>query len=179
VPGVIAADLKLDTFSAFVQEQRPGQHGTVMIFDQAGSIIAHPDFAALVEASITHPAQSQLPTVDEINSGIVATVLRQSHKLDHHEGVVRDEGGKGYLFRLTKFALGEGYRGSILLLAAEDDFVQNARRLQFNGLMLAIAAGARFLPLVWMFGSTMSHSLRRITAQAGQLQTLSEPTLRR
>ena len=36
VPGVIAADLKLDTFSEFVQAQRPGQHGTVMIFDQAG-----------------------------------------------------------------------------------------------------------------------------------------------
>ncbi len=42
VPGVIAADLKLDTFSDFVQAQRPGQNGTVMIFDQAGSLIAHP-----------------------------------------------------------------------------------------------------------------------------------------
>jgi adenylate cyclase len=28
VPGVLAADLKLDTFSDFVQAQRPGQHGT-------------------------------------------------------------------------------------------------------------------------------------------------------
>ena len=45
VPGVIAADLKLDTFSEFVQAQRPGQHGTVMIFDQAGSLIAHPEFS--------------------------------------------------------------------------------------------------------------------------------------
>ena len=48
VPGVLAADLKLDTFSEFVQAQRPGQHGTVMIFDQAGALIAHPDFAELV-----------------------------------------------------------------------------------------------------------------------------------
>ena len=47
VPGVLAADLKLDTFSDFVQAQRPGPHGTVMIFDQAGSLIAHPDFAAI------------------------------------------------------------------------------------------------------------------------------------
>ena len=41
--------------------------------------------------------------------------------------------GEGYLFRLTKFALGEGYSASILLLAAQDDFVQNVRKLQFNG----------------------------------------------
>lgn len=177
VPGVIAADLKLDTFSAFVQAQRPGQHGTVMIFDQAGAIIAHPDFASFVEAAMAHPARSQLPNIDEINSGVIAAVLHQSHNLDHNEGVVRDDVGKGYLFRLTQFTLGEGSRGNILLLAAEDDFVQNVRKLQFNGLVLAIAAGAGFIPLVWMFGSTMSHSLRRITAQARRLQTLAEPDL--
>ena len=51
-------------------------------FDQAGSLIAHPDFAALVEAAMTHPSRSQLPSVDEINSGLVATVLRRSHNLD-------------------------------------------------------------------------------------------------
>ena len=77
VPGVLAADLKLDTFSEFVQAQRPGEHGTVMIFDQAGSLIAHPDFAELVTSAMTHPSQSQLPSIDEINSGIVASVPAQ------------------------------------------------------------------------------------------------------
>ena len=177
VPGVIAADLKLDTFSAFVQAQRPGEHGTVMIFDQAGSLIAHPDFAEFVAAAMTHPSRSQLPSIDEINSGLVATVLRRSYNLDHNEGVIRDDEGRGYLFRLTKFALGEGYNGSIVLLAAQDDFVQNVRRLQFNGLILAIVAGLAFIPFIWIFGNTMSRKLKRITAQARQLQTLSEPNL--
>ena len=77
---------------------------------------------------------------------------------------------------MTKFALGERYNGSILLLAAQDDFVQNVRRLQFNGLVLAILVGAAFLPIVWMFGSRMSRSLQGITAQARQLQTLARAT---
>ena len=140
-----------------------------MIFDQAGSLIAHPDFAEFVASAMTHPSRSQLPSIDEINSGIVASVLRRSHNLDNNEGIIRDDEGQGYLFRLTKFALGEGYSASILLLAAQDDFVQNVRRLQFNGLILAIIAGAAFIPIVWMFGSTMSRSLKRITAQARQL----------
>src|SRR5882757_10674862 len=38
VPGVLAADLKLDTFSDFVQAQRPGEHGIVLIFDSTGSL---------------------------------------------------------------------------------------------------------------------------------------------
>ena len=76
---------------------------------------------------------------------------------------------------MTKFALGERYSASILLLAAQDDFVQNVRKLQFTGLILAIVVGAAFLPLVWMFGSRMARSLNAITAQARKLQTLAEP----
>jgi adenylate cyclase len=148
-----------------------------MIFDQAGSLIAHRDFAELVAAAMTHPSQSQLPSIDEINSGVVASVLRRSHNLDKNEGIVRDEDGRDYLFRLTKFALGEGYGGSILLLAAQDDFVQNVRDLQFRGLILAIIVGSAFLPAVWMFGGSMSQALKRITAQASQLQRLGEPSL--
>jgi adenylate cyclase len=177
VPGVIAADLKLDTFSEFVQAQRPGQHGTVMIFDQVGSLIAHPEFSDLVTSAMTHPARSSLPSIDEINTGIVASVIRGSYNKDHHEGNIEDETGKGFLFRVTKFALGERYNGSILLLAAQDDFVQNVRRLQFNGLVLAILVGAAFMPIVWMFGSRMSRSIQRVTTQARQLQTLAEPEL--
>jgi adenylate cyclase len=177
VPGVIAADLKLDTFSEFVQAQRPGQHGTVMIFDQAGSIIAHPEFADFVASAMTHPDRSQLPSIDEIKSGMVASVLQRSYNRDNNEGSIQDETGQGYLFRLTKFAFGDRYHGSMLLLAAQDDFVQNVRRLQFNGLVLAIIVGAAFLPIVWMFGSRMSRSLQDITAQARQLQRLAEPEL--
>jgi adenylate cyclase len=175
VPGVLAADLKLDSFSEFVQAQRPGQHGTAMIFDQAGSLIAHPDFAQLVATAMTHPSQSQLPSLDDINSGIVASVLHRTYNQDISDGDIRDAEGRDYLFRLTKFALGEGYKGNILLLAAQDDFVQNVRRLQFTGLILAIIAGAAFVPLVWMFGSRMSRSLNAITGQARRLQHLAEP----
>jgi adenylate cyclase len=175
VPGVLAADLKLDTFSEFVHAQRPGQHGTVMIFDQAGALIAHPDFAELVASAMTHPSQSQLPSLDELNSGIVASVLHTTYNRDISDGDIRDTEGRDYLFRLTKFALGEGYKGNILLMAARDDFVQNVRQLQFTGLMLAIIAAAALVPIVWIFGSRMSYSLNAITAQARKLQTLAEP----
>jgi adenylate cyclase len=175
VPGVLAADLKLDSFSDFVQAQRPGRHGAVVIFDQAGSLIAYPDFAELITTAMTNPSQSQLPSLDSLNSGMLASVLHRTYNLDKSDGDFRDDEGRDYLFRLTKFALGEGYSGSILLLAAQDDFVQNVRRLQFTGLILAIMAGAAFVPVVWMFGSRMSYSLNAITAQARKLQTLAEP----
>jgi len=176
VPGVLAANLKLDTFSDFVQTQRPGEHGIVLIFDSTGSLIAHPDFAQFVTSAMTHPSQPQLPNIRDINSGVAAAVLRGSHGRDHYDGNIRDDQGNGYLFRLAKFSLGEQRNANILLLAAEEDFVQDVRKLQFTGLILAILAGAAFIPVVWIFGSGMSRSLKRITAEAVKLQKLSEPT---
>jgi adenylate cyclase len=175
VPGVLAADLKLDTFSDFVQAQRPGEHGTVLIFDSAGSLIAHPDFAQFIVRAKTHPSQPQLPNITEINSGVAAAVLRGSHGRHYSEGNIRDDQGNGYLFRLAKVGLSEQYQANILLLAAEGDFAQDVRRLQLSGLIFAIIAGAAFIPAVWIFGNGMSGSLKSITAQALRLQKMAAP----
>src|SRR4030095_10015337 len=43
VRGVIAADLKLDNFGELVNAQRPGTHGTAIVFDAFGILLAHPD----------------------------------------------------------------------------------------------------------------------------------------
>jgi adenylate cyclase len=175
VPGVLAADLKLDTFSEFVQAQRPGEHGIVLIFDSSGSLVAHPDFPQFVVDTMTHPSQPQLPNIKEINSGVVAAVLQRSEGRDHYDGDIRDDHGRDYLFRVAKFNLGERYHANILLMAAEEDFAQDVRRLQFTGLILAIIAGAAFIPVIWIFGSGMSRSLNNITAQAVKLQNLAAP----
>jgi adenylate cyclase len=175
VSGVIAADLKLDNFSAFVQAQRPGEHGIVLIFDSTGSLIAHPNFTQFVADAMTHPSRPQLPNIKDLSSGIVAAVLQRSDGRDHYDGSVRDDRGREYLFRVANFALGSQYNANILLLAAEEDFAQGVRRLQFTGLILAIIGGAAFIPVVWFFGSRMSRSLKEITVQASKLQTMAAP----
>ncbi|HUN96214.1 MAG TPA: adenylate/guanylate cyclase domain-containing protein [Bradyrhizobium sp.] len=175
VPGVIAADLKLDTFSDFVQEQRPGEHGTVAIFDPTGSLIAYPDFSKYVVDTMTHPSQPQSPNIKAISSGVAAAVLQMSQGRDYRDGSIRNDQGRDYLFRVAKFTLGERYNATILLLAAQEDFAQDVRRLHFTGLILATIAGAAFIPAVWIFGSGMSRSLKAITDEAFKLQKMAEP----
>src|SRR5258708_7357562 len=125
VPGVLAADLKLDTFSDFVQAQRPGEHGIVLIFDSTGSLIAHPDFAQFVVDAMTHPFQRQLPNIKEIKSGLVAAVLRMSDVRDISDGDIRDDEGRDYLFRLAKFTLGKEFDANIMLVAAQGGSAQH------------------------------------------------------
>ena len=176
VAGVLAADLKLDTFNNFVQAQRPGEHGIVAIFDSTGSLIAYPDLAQLVKnAMAEHPSDPQLPNISGLKSGVVAEIWQSWRSGDRYEGDIRDNQGRNYLFRLAKQPLGEQYDANILLLADPNDFVQSVRKLQLVGLILAIIAGAAFVPAVWIFGSRMSRSLKKITAQAAKLQMLAPP----
>src|SRR5499427_461392 len=176
VHGVIAADLKLDKFSELVHAQRPGEHGTAIIFDSFGVIIAHPDYARLMEEARTNPAHPELPEISEIRTGLVGAVMRRWNGRERFEGSIRGEDGRDYLFRLQKFSQGDEYGGFSLLFAAEDDFAQNVRKLQIQGIVIALIIGACFVPAAWVFGSRMSTSLNRITAQASKLQTLAAPS---
>jgi adenylate cyclase len=175
VRGVIAADLKLDNFSNFVYAQRPGEHGTAIIFDSFGVLIAHPEFARFVEYARMHPSHPQLPEIGEIRNGLVGAVMQKWDGGDHYEGIIRGEDQRDYLFRLKKFSDGDEFSGYSLLLAAEDDFAQNVRTLQLRGIIIALIAGGCFVPFVWIFGGRMSSSLKRITAQAESLRMLAEP----
>ena len=173
--GVIAADLKLDKFSELVQAQRPGEHGTAVIFDSFGALIAYPDFARLVQEARTYPSHPQLPEIGEIRTGLIGAVMKRWNGEEHLEGSLRGENGRDYLFRLQKFSQGDEFSGYSLLLAAEDDFAQNVRKLQIRGLVIALIVGGCFVPAAWVFGSRMSTSLKQITDQASRLQTLAAP----
>jgi adenylate cyclase len=175
VRGVIAADLKLDKFSDLVYAQRPGEHGTAIIFDSFGVLIAHPEFARFVDYAMTHPSHTQLPEIREIQGGRVGAVMRRWDGSDRYEGSIRDENGRDYLFRFQRFSLADKLNGYSLLMAAENDFVKNVRNLQIKGIIIAVIAGGCFVPAVWIFGSRMSRSLKRITAQASGLRTLAAP----
>src|SRR5262249_24381921 len=115
------------------------------------------------------------PDIGQIRSGLVGAVLRNWNGSARYEGGIGDDEGRDFLFRLQKFSQSDGYSGYSLLLAAEDDFATDVRRLQDRGLVIALIAASCFLPLVWFFGSQMSNSLKRLAAQAGGLRTLAAP----
>jgi adenylate cyclase len=175
VHGVIAADLKLDDFSNFVYAQRPGEHGTAVMFDETGMLLAHPDFAQFVKDAMTHPSHPQLFSIKQMEGGLAASVLKAWNGGDQYDGNIRDERGWDFLFRLRKFTLGEQFGVYVLMVAQQDDFVKDIQRLNRVGLIIALIASAAFVPGVWLFGNKMSRSIKTITAQAAKLQTMGAP----
>ena len=175
VRGAIAADLKLDNFGELVNAQRPGTHGTAIVFDSFGILLAHPDLGRLVNDVSGDPSQVQLPEIGEMRSGLVGAAMRNWDGGDRHEGSISDQDGRDYLFRVRRFSQRDGYSGYSLLIAAEDDFAPEVRKLQIRGLIIALFVGGCFIPVAWIFGGRMSASLKRLTAQTSQLHLLAPP----
>jgi adenylate cyclase len=172
--GVIAADLKLDAFSALAQAHRPGEHGEVVLFDSFGVIIAQPGFTPPAPRAAADPSEPELPDIGQIRSGRIGQVMRRWDGEADYQGDLRDAQGRRYLFVLKRFADGD-FSGYSLLLADEDDFAGDVRRLQTIGLVIALVICACFVPAVWIFADRMSMVSRRLTEQAGRLQNLAAP----
>ena len=172
--GVIGANLKLDAFGDLVYAQRPGMHGTAIVFDGSGALLAHPDYEKFVGEAQARPGDLRLPGIGDLHDPLISQILSGWNHADVYEGDVRDKDGD-HFFRLLKFSLGDLYTAHMLVIALEDDFVGDVRRLQIRGLVLAVLAGGCFVPVVWFFGNGISRSLRRVAVQAGRLRTLEEP----
>lgn len=170
--GVIAADLKLDTFSDFVDAERPGEHGSAIVFSPGGTLIAYPNYRRLIAADA---AGRELPNIHGVSSIPIAAILRGWNKADRYEGTVPDEAGRADFFRLERFPLNHDASAYLLLLAREDDFGVEVRRMQYRGLAIALGIGGCFIPAIWFFGGRVSRSLRHLATQAARIQTLAEP----
>ena len=94
--GVIAADLKLDKFSDFVNSQRPGEHGMAILFDASGALIAYPEFARLVDYAMTHPTHPVLPKITELKDHLIQAVMRGWDRSDRYEGSIPDANGHSF-----------------------------------------------------------------------------------
>ena len=106
VRGVIAADLKLDKFSEFVNAQRPGEHGAAILFDATGALIAHPEFARLIDYAMTHPAHPVLPKITELKDPLISAVMHDWDGSDRYEGARRMPRGA------TTFSPGQNFHSA-------------------------------------------------------------------
>ncbi len=176
VRGVIAADLKLDKFSDLVYAQRPGEHGTAIIFD----CVRCADRASRLCAARRLRDDASLPPAAPRDQGDPQRAGRRSNAEDGMAVTAMREAFATKMDEITFFVCGNFPR--VTNLAATRCYLRLktiSRRTceiyRSRGIIIALIAGGCFVPAVWIFGSRMSTSLKRITAQASRLRTLAAP----
>lgn len=173
--GVVGLDLKLDSYSASASFLRSSRKGSVAVFSNDGSLIAHPDYAEMFAHTTTDPRYGRLPHIDDLQNPLEVAVLAEWRNTGRPAGRIRSD-GQDYFFRVGSAFLGSSFRANLLLIANGDEFATGIRELNNRTKMLALITCLLFVPAAWLVGTRMSTTLKRITAEAEHLQDMAAPS---
>jgi adenylate cyclase len=173
--GVAGADLKLDTFSAYADAQKIGANGHIVAFDSEFNIIAHRDYSGLYRRAMENPEAAHLPSIADLDGSLAAKAMGAWDNSDSYQGELRWSDGEDYYFRIERVGLGLAFNATLLVISAKRDFAQEIKALNSKTKIIAALVGVIFVPLAWLFGSSMSRKLREITDQAVRLKTMLPP----
>jgi adenylate cyclase len=124
------------------------------------------------------PVAPRMPSTYDLDGTIEGEVLARWDRSRHARGRVRGSDGKNYFYRIEAIELGPTMWANILLVAPEEEFAKDLRKLQSRANMLAFGVALLFVPLGWFFGTRMSGTIQAITAEAARLQTMAAPSSR-
>lgn len=173
--GVVGLDLKLDSYSRSGPIMKFGQNGYLLIFDEQGTLILHPDYAALFARTSTDAAGPRLPNTNDLHDTLEGKIIADWDKSSPYRRKFEWKGGKEYFARIENIMLGPNLAASVLLLAPADEFAAGIRELNRRARIFALLACLLFVPTAWIFGTRMSKTIGDITTEAARLQTMAPP----
>ncbi|WP_234683635.1 adenylate/guanylate cyclase domain-containing protein [Bradyrhizobium monzae] len=173
--GVVGLDLKLDSYSRSAPLMKFGKSGYLLIFDDHGTLIVHPKYAALFERSSTNATGQRLPNANDLHDTLEGRIIADWDKSSPYWRKLSWKDGREYFARLEAIALGSNLAANVLLVAPADEFVEGIRELDRKARIFALLVCALFIPAAWIFGTRMSTTIGRITAEADRLQTMAPP----
>jgi adenylate cyclase len=173
--GVVGLDLKLDSNSRSGPIMKFGQNGYLLIFDEQGTLILHPNYAALFARTSTDAAGPRLPNTSDLHDALDGKVIADWDKSSPYRRKLEWKDGEEYFARIENIMLGPNLAASVLLVAPADEFAAGIRELDRKARMFALLACLLFVPAAWIFGTRMSKTIGAITTEAARLQTMAPP----
>ncbi|MFT4013668.1 MAG: cache domain-containing protein [Paracoccus sp. (in: a-proteobacteria)] len=142
--GMVGVNIRMNQLSDFLSELKFGQNGRMLIVDDEGHIIAHPDPMLMIGAG---PGGGiRLPEIPELvdpvaRAAFTAARSRQEAGRDQVvqfvHGGTRYNGGTRYIGMLTPL-IGPGIPWSVIVYAPQDDFVRELKQNRRENIVLAV-----------------------------------------
>ncbi|MBS7661001.1 HD domain-containing protein [Pseudomonas lalucatii] len=157
---VLAADLTLAELSATLTDQQITASSQVVLYDPAGNAVAYPDSARLTmmmdgEAILT-PARELSPQIAALLENGASDLRQGVLELDKRRWVVSRsrllEGGPQGLF--------------LALLVPEDELLEDAYRMRWQGALITLTTLLLCLPLGWLTSRIVAKPLKALVAEA-------------
>ena len=168
--AVVGADLRLDGFSSFLKTAAPGVHGTAMIIDDAGFIIASPDIGQSVRR--VHGSFAMSRARDVGDDAVRAVMASHAYSDVAIRGHFRLTDGTEYLAAFAPFPASLGKRWELFLLVPSNDFIGPLRQTTTEVMLFAALILVTGLMAIQVLSTNIRHSIDELVLETERLRRL-------
>lgn len=163
VIGLAAADFALKSFSDFLAANKVTPNSITLVADEAGAIVAHPDFNLVVSKKGSETVQNRLDKLQD-QRVLIALGERMRSGLDNfkfHAGSENTE----YLALFTPFPVEFNKSWQMLTITPTDDFVGEIRRTNRNLLFFSAIAFLLQIVLIYLISRMIAKPIEQLARE--------------
>ncbi len=168
--AVVGADLRLDGFSSFLKAAAPGAHGTAMIIDDKGYIIASPEIGEAIRR--VHGSFAMLRAADFGNDAVRMVMAGHSYSDVAIRGHFRLADGTDYLAAFAPFPASLGKRWELFLLVPSNDFIGPLGQTTTMVMLFAALILVTGLMAIQVLSTNIRHSIDELVLETERLRRL-------
>ncbi|EIM24639.1 adenylate/guanylate cyclase domain-containing protein [Microvirga lotononidis] len=167
--GIAAGDILLNDAEAFLRSQKLGQSGVVFLFDDSGTVVAHPRMSEFLSTQGAN-APLDLPPLDRMLNVDISRPLDAWQRGGSPQQIFDDAHGRTYVaaFRPIKSSGSSGLR--LAVVAPLDEFFAEIEESRQNLVLLALGFVLASLPVIGGIGLLLSRSMKALAAETDRIQ---------
>ena len=175
VSGVVAADITLDSFSAYLASHRISERSVSYLLDQNGMVLAASDGSAVASSAGDDVA---LHHVSGVESGLTALAYGLRPRGDRAPVFAFSHEGRDYIASLSPFHEDFGKRWQLFVVTPLDDFTGQLTANNRRMVELGLAAVAVQLLVIWVLANLLATPLQKLALKVDRINRLEPSRLR-
>lgn len=141
--GVFAADVKLDSFNAFLNKETQLTKGSIYLIDNEQRLIAHSNIGSIISlGSPNSPAGSRLLAIESSDIAIQksAEYINKNQLINRNKAEIFcfPSNGERYFSRITPYSDSHGLEWYIVIAISESDLLGHLQQEQRKGLFFGV-----------------------------------------
>jgi hypothetical protein len=169
--GVAAANITVGALSKHLATHKVSPNGRMLIIDQGGRVIAHPDPAKGVRLL---DGKAVVASVADLGDPVAVKAL-QEHEVSKSDRIefTLDADGLSYIATFSVIPVSFGNHWTAIVIAPVDDFIGGLKRINNNLAVLILSLMVLEVLLIVVFAKRITRPIKAVTEEIQRVQSLN------
>lgn len=168
--GVVAGDVPLGEAEEMLRRQQLGRSGVIVVFDDAGHVLAHPDMSRLLAPTLKDGEIGELPRLGAIDGIGISNAVDRWRAGGGAQQFFADPAGRVYAAAFRSVETPGTEHLNLGVFAPIDEFYSEIESERRDLFIVALGFVLAALPPVFWIGSMLSRRLKALAAETDRIQ---------